>query len=104
MGSSGLFQDRAVKVGKLDHYWRITAPPAAGAPYDRLSSLLHTKVSVLNDILKILRWKCLAVGLIGNVMLHHVLLFSSSMFTIWTVLVDELLSVELFARLVICFC
>ncbi|KAG0560005.1 hypothetical protein KC19_10G146700 [Ceratodon purpureus] len=36
-------EDRAVKVGKLEHYWRIKAPPAAGAPYDRLSSLLHTK-------------------------------------------------------------
>jgi hypothetical protein len=43
----GIFQDRAVKVGKLEHYWRIRAPPAASAPYDRLSDLLHTKVSFL---------------------------------------------------------
>lgn len=34
-----------MKVGKLEHYWRIKAPPAAGAPYDRLSSVLHTKVA-----------------------------------------------------------
>lgn len=42
---AGVFKDRAVKVGKLEHYWRIKAPPAAGAPYDRLSSVLHTKVA-----------------------------------------------------------
>uniref|UniRef100_A0A7I4BEK2 E3 ubiquitin-protein ligase n=1 Tax=Physcomitrium patens TaxID=3218 RepID=A0A7I4BEK2_PHYPA len=36
-------EDRAVKVGKLEHYWRIKAPPVAEAPFDRLSSLLHTK-------------------------------------------------------------
>lgn len=36
-------EDRAVKVGKSDHYWRISAPSPAGAPYDRLSGLLHTK-------------------------------------------------------------
>lgn len=36
-------EDRAVKVGKLEHYWRIRAPPAASPPYDRLSGLLHTK-------------------------------------------------------------
>lgn len=38
------YQDRAVKIGKQEQYWRIKAPPAAGAPYDRLSDLLHTKV------------------------------------------------------------
>ncbi|KAG0566256.1 hypothetical protein KC19_7G050000 [Ceratodon purpureus] len=49
-------EDRAVKVGKLEHYWRIKAPPAASAPYDRLSGLLHTKachlflLNVLDDV------------------------------------------------------
>lgn len=37
-------QERAVKVGKLEHYWRIIAPPVAGAPYDCLPNLLHTQV------------------------------------------------------------
>lgn len=38
------FQDRAVKIGKQKQYWLIKAPPGAGAPYDRLCDLLHTKV------------------------------------------------------------
>ncbi|XP_024384261.1 E3 ubiquitin-protein ligase PRT6 isoform X2 [Physcomitrium patens] len=52
-------EDRAVKVGKLDHYWRIKAPSAAGAPYDRLSGLLHTKachlflLNVLDEVRKL---------------------------------------------------
>lgn len=40
-------QDRAVKVGKLEHYWRIKAPMLACAPYNRLSNVLHTKVGII---------------------------------------------------------
>lgn len=46
-----------MKIGKQEQYWRIKAPPAAGAPYDRLSDLLHTKVwelyiDVLSEFIK----------------------------------------------------
>jgi len=50
-------EDRAVKIGKQEQYWRLKAPPAAGAPYDRLSDLLHTKachlflLNVLKDVM-----------------------------------------------------
>ena len=36
-----------MKVGKLDHYWRIKAPVLACAPYNRLSDVLHTKVGII---------------------------------------------------------
>jgi hypothetical protein len=32
-----------VKIGKLEHYWRIKAPVLACAPYNRLCDVLHTK-------------------------------------------------------------
>jgi hypothetical protein len=49
-------QERAVHVGKLQHYWRVGLPHKAAPPYNRLTNLLHTQAchqllwNVLNHV------------------------------------------------------
>ncbi|CAM6028185.1 unnamed protein product [Sphagnum balticum] len=49
-------QERAVHVGKLQHYWRVGLPREAAPPYNRLTNLLHTQAchqllwNVLNHV------------------------------------------------------
>jgi E3 ubiquitin-protein ligase UBR1/E3 ubiquitin-protein ligase UBR3 len=44
-------QERAGHVGKQQFYWRIGLPHKALPPYNRLTNLLHTQVSVQSSLI-----------------------------------------------------